>query len=316
MTTIASSQVPMTLEEALERCKHMIQVGSKSFSAAAQLFGREEKEAAIFLYGWCRFCDDLIDEAANQNDPKKLAERLDWLKQETRKAFRGEPTQHEVFIAFSFIVQKYQIPMHYPLELLEGMAMDIDKRRYESFEDLTLYCYRVAGVVGLMMSHIMGVSSSEALRNACHLGIAMQLTNIARDIKDDFEMGRIYLPIGWLREAKIPVDALLADRSRLVPVVTRLLESAEKYYRSGDEGLRYLSFRPACAVASARRVYAEIGREVLRRGSRAWDERVWIPKGRKIQVMLRGVLSVLASLPQRWLHPWNRRPIGIVWRHV
>lgn len=305
----------MTLEKALSDCQEMIRVGSKSFSGAAKFFAEEERAAAVFLYGWCRFCDDQIDEAG---DEAGLEARLTWLRSETRKAYAGESTENPVFVALGFVAKKYSIPLHYPLELLAGMEMDVRKVRYESLDDLRLYCYRVAGVVGLMMSHIMGISRIGALRCATDLGTAMQLTNIARDVMDDAAMGRCYLPLEWLRAENMRVEDVTDPRFRpaVARIVRRMLEESECYYRSGDAGLKYLSFRSACAVSAARRVYAKIGTEVLRRGEHAWDERVWIPRSGKLVATLRGIATVLLSLPFRFFSRGRRIEINTIWEHA
>jgi phytoene synthase len=187
--------------------------------------------------------------------------------------------------------------------------------RYESLQDLLLYCYRVAGTVGLMMAHVMGLRDEAALKHAADLGIAMQLTNIARDIVEDASMGRIYLPSAWLAEAGIPPAEIAAaeQRGRLAVVAARLLREAGRYYGSGDAGLWHLSLRSACAVAAARSVYAEIGALLLRRGSRAWDERAYVTGARKIYVIARGAARLLWSLPARWLRPWSPAPLRTIW---
>ena len=125
-----------------------------------------------------------------------------------------------------------------------------------ALKELLLYCYRVAGTVGLMMSHVMGLRDESALKHAADLGIGMQLTNIARDIIEDAAMGRIYLPLSWLQEAQIPAAEVAAPeyREKLAMLSLRLLREADRYYRSGDAGLWYLSFRSACAVSAARQV--------------------------------------------------------------
>lgn len=306
----------VTLEASLAQCREMMRLGSKSFSAASLLFGKEERDAAFLLYGWCRFCDDQIDEASKQSDEQFLRERLGWLIHETKRVYEGVSPTHPVFVAFAHIVRRYHIPEHYPLELLEGMAMDVRRETYADIAALKLYCYRVAGVVGLMMSHVMGISDPKALSHAADLGIAMQLTNIARDVVEDAEMGRVYLPLDWLREEGLgPQDvAVLKFRPQVARVVGRMLDEAERYYRSGDAGLKYLAFRPGCAVVSARNVYSEIGREVRRRGVGAWDERVWIPSSTKAWLMTQAIGRMIRSLPSRLKSPWRRAPITAVWR--
>jgi phytoene synthase len=194
--------------------------------------------------------------------------------------------------------------------------MDVRATHYANFTDLLLYCYRVAGTVGLMMAHVMGLRDEAALKHAADLGIGMQLTNIARDIIEDAAMGRVYLPAEWLNEAKIAPEEITAphNREKLATLTARLLREAERYYRSGDAGLWHLSFRSACAVAAARNVYSEIGALLLKKGSRAWDERTYVTGARKIWVVLRGVVSLLRSVPARLFKPWSAAPLRIVWK--
>ena len=299
---------------ALDECREIITKGSKSFALAAKLFDPEIRDAAVFLYGWCRYCDDQVDNAGNRIE---LEARLKVLKEKTASAFSFEPQHEPVFIALQYIVHRYGIPVHYALELIEGMAMDVRGTRYATLRELLLYCYRVAGTVGLMMSHVMGLRDESALRNAADLGIAMQLTNIARDITEDAAMGRIYLPLAWLDEAKVPQDQISAPehRDKLAILTLRLLNEAGRYYRSGDAGLWHLSFRSACAVSAARHVYSEIGALLVKRGARAWDQRTYVTGARKIWVVLRGVLSLARTAPARLFQPWSPGALRTVWKY-
>jgi phytoene synthase len=305
------------VKTALDQCRWMIKKGSKSFSLAAKLFDPETRDAAFFLYGWCRYCDDQIDDAGKTENQEELAKRVKALKENTTAAFSFAPQREPVFVALQYIVYRYGIPAHYAVELIEGMAMDARGTRYGTLKELLLYCYRVAGTVGLMMSHVMGLRDERALKHAADLGIAMQLTNIARDITEDAAMGRIYLPLSWLHEAEIPPEdiALPEHREKLAMLTLRLLREAGRYYRSGDTGLWYLSFRSACAVAAARHVYAEIGSLLLRKGARAWDQRTYVTGPLKVWVVLRGVLRLLRSVPGRLWRPWSPAPLRMVWKY-
>jgi phytoene synthase len=160
-----------------------------------------------------------------------------------------------------------------------------------------LYGYRVAGTVGLMMARVIGATDEAAHKHAVDLGIAMQLTNIARDVLDDARVGRVYLPLSWLAEAGVPAQDIAEPRHRpaLAGLVLRLVREAAVYYASGDQGLRYLPFRSACAVAAAREVYAAIGTKVLGRGAAAWDQRTVVSKARKLWLTGRGFVRVLAQ---------------------
>jgi phytoene synthase len=155
----------------------------------------------------------------------------------------------------------------------------------------------VAGVVGLMMASIMGARDELVLDRACDLGLAFQLTNIARDIIDDAKIGRCYVPSEWLLEAGIPPDhvALPRHRAALASVAARLVDHAEPYYESATLGIAALPLRSAWAIATARNVYRQIGIEVKRRGPRAWDERVGTSKAAKLRLLALGGAQALAS---------------------
>jgi phytoene synthase len=295
----------------------MIRKGSKSFSLAARLFHPDIRDAAFFLYGWCRYCDDQIDQNGTTGTREELAKRIKALKEQTASAFSFAEQREPVFVALQYIAHRFGIPAHYALELIEGMAMDVRGTRYATLKELLLYCYRVAGTVGLMMSHVMGLRDEKALRHAADLGIAMQLTNIARDITEDAAMDRIYLPMSWLQEAGIRPEEIAAPqhREKLALLTLRLLREADRYYRSGDAGLWHLSFRSACAVAAARHVYAEIGSLLLRKGARAWDQRTYVTGPLKIWVVGRGVVSLIRSVPGRLWRPWSPAPLRIVWKY-
>ncbi len=163
------------------------------------------------------------------------------------------------------------------MELLDGMAMDVTGRTYRTPDDTLSYSYHVAGVVGVMMAMIMGVRDRPTLERASDLGIAFQLTNIARDVLPDAAVGRLYLPADWLAAHDVPANpAAVTDprhRAGVVAVTGRLLDLADDYYHSAEVGLATLPLRSAWAIAAARRIYREIGRVVRRRGAAAWDTR-------------------------------------------
>ncbi len=296
----------------LARCREAIRLGSLSFAGAARVFDPGTREAAYLLYAWCRHCDDQIDGellGLRTGEPAQVAgaqrRRLEGLVDLTRRTLDGESVGDPAFEALGRVVRQHRIPAIYPFELLEGFAMDVEGRRYRNLEDLLQYCYHVAGVVGLMMAHVMGVREETALRRAADLGLALQLTNIARDVVDDARAGRLYLPLEWLAEAGIePVEvALPGNRERLAGVVRRLLDEAERYYASGDLGLKSLPLRSAWAVAVARGVYREIGQLVRARGALAWEARAVVPRRLKLAWLARGLAQALSA---RTLGRWQR----------
>ena len=267
--------------------KTTIAKGSKSFAVAARLFAPAMRADAVLLYAWCRHCDDVIDgqdlgfavkpgiasgAGAELGTPEA---RLAALRTETEAALAGTATD-PVFRAVGAVMRRHAIPARYALDHLDGFAMDVAGRRYRTLADLLAYCYGVAGVVGLMMAHVMGVRDPAVLNRAKDLGLAFQLTNIARDLVPDADAGRIYAPADWLTEAGIPPESLAhpAHRAKLAGVAARLVAAAEPLYASATLGVRALPFRAAWAIATASGVYRAIGTEVVRRGPRAWDGRV------------------------------------------
>lgn len=292
----------------------IIQRGSKSFAAAAKIFDAETRDNAYMLYAWCRHCDDVIDnqELGFDSKPQEAETTrriLDGLREKTQAAIDGQPSTEPVFEGLRYVLRHNEIPGRYPLELLEGFAMDAADYEYETLEDTLQYCYYVAGVVGVMMAYVMGTRDEAALQRATDLGIAFQLTNISRDVREDAEVGRCYLPAEWLREAGIPRDELLDPRhaTALAGVVSRLLNEADRYYTSANEGLRALGFRSAWAVAAARGVYRAIGDAVRDRGEHAWRERVIVRKRRKLLGVAEGMLDAArASLFDRHTLPEPR----------
>lgn len=288
----------------LQHSHEMIRRGSKSFAAAAWLFAPVVRRRAYMLYAWCRHCDDQIDGQDHGFGKAELSaaeaiRRLEELRDRTREAFSGEPMGDPVFAAFQRVAREADIPQRHAMELLAGFDMDVNGARYRELPDTLLYCYRVAGVVGVMMAAVMGVRDRAALARAADLGIAFQLTNIARDVLDDARAGRCYLPEDWLREAGVPSGSHAdpACRAQLVAVVRRLLGEADRYYASAVEGLPALSFRSAWAVATALGVYRAIGDLVRARGAAAWDRRAVVGRSRKAWF---GVLGFLRALRSRW----------------
>jgi phytoene synthase len=276
--------------------------GSLSFAFAARLLPLGIRDRVVKLYAWCRYVDNEVDLRISRLDPESRRRELDALQDQSFGSFsmRTLPVAME---ALRSLRTEVPFPEDYARDLIRGMEMDLDGVHYEEFEQLHLYCYRVAGVVGLMMTRVMGVDDPAALKHAEDLGVGMQLTNISRDIAEDAAMGRVYLPASWLREAGIELPSELMDpthRDRLVTVVGRVLAMADRYYRSGDAGLKFLPLRCAIGIAAAREIYAAIGHEVMARGARAWDQRVWIPWYQKLWYAGKGLLKVMKTLPYRW----------------
>ncbi|HEV7252207.1 MAG TPA: phytoene/squalene synthase family protein [Mesorhizobium sp.] len=295
------SAAPSTAGDAQAYADEAIAQGSQSFAAASRLFHEGTRRDVAKLYAWCRHCDDVVDgqalghgRVASAHSP---AGRLQALEEATAAALDGGSANHPAFAALRDVAERHAIPKHLPFDHLAGFRMDAEGRRFATLDELLSYCYGVAGVVGVMMAHVMGARAEETLDRACDLGLAFQLTNISRDVVEDAENGRLYLPLDWLEEAGVPADEVARPehRAAVAGVARKLVESAEPYYASAQAGIADLPFRAAWAVDTARGVYRAIGRKVLSRGPRAWDSRARTNGAEKIILLIGGGAGALRS---------------------
>lgn len=272
----------------LEVCKASLRAGSKSFALASLLLARRVREPAAAVYAFCRMADDLIDEGeGGEGVLNALSSRLE-------RAYAGHPIDDPIDRAFSVVVRRHAIPEEIPRALLEGFSWDAAGRSYESIEDVRAYSARVAGTVGVMMTLLMGRREAVVLERACDLGVAMQLTNIARDVGEDARNGRVYLPAAWLREEGVD-PASLSDNPRFTPalgnVVRRLVVEAETLYARADVGIALLPADSRVAIRAARLIYADIGLKLARSGYDSVSRRTVVGKPRKIWLALRAMFS-------------------------
>jgi phytoene synthase len=248
------------------------------------------RDDAAAAYAWCRRADDAIDERPPAERPAALAR----LRAEVDDAYAGRPLADPTAAAFAEVVRRRAVPRRYPEELLAGMEMDVAGRRYATLDELLLYCWRVAGVVGLIMCHVMGLRRAAALRQAAHLGIAMQLTNICRDVAEDWRDGRLYVP-GELLGVDLAPGGALPPSAAFAPAIAALLAEARRYYRSGEGGLSALSFRCGLAVRTARHVYAAIGGRIAARRFDVRAGRAVVSTGRKLVLLGWSLVRALAA---------------------
>jgi len=265
--------------EDIEACRRAIRGGSRSFYAASLMMPRHARDRAYVLYGFCRRADDAVDEGA---DPDAAWRRLE---AELDAIYAGRPGADPVERAFADLARDCAIPKALPAALIEGFAWDAAGRRYDTISDVRAYGARVAGTVGVMMALVMGVRTPDALSRACDLGVAMQLTNIARDVGEDARAGRLYLPRGWMEEAGLDPDAFLAAPRfdvRVAEVVRRVLEEADRLYARARPGIAALPLGCRPAIHAAARIYREIGCEAERAGFDTISRRVSTSAARKV----------------------------------
>lgn len=309
----------------MDHARASIARGSKSFALASRLFDPVTRERAWLLYAWCRACDDLADGQDMGHGMTVVADaqdRLQTIRTRTALAFAGEPAGDPAFDGFGIVARECGISPALADDLIRGFALDADDWRPRSENDLFLYCYHVAGVVGVMMALVMGVSPQDdaTLDRACDLGIAFQLANIARDICEDDTVGRCYLPVEWLVEMDIPPGQHMKPpfRKRLAVLAQRLATIAGRYEASARVGARALPFRSAWAVLAAAGIYGDIARAVAARGEHAWDHRVVTSKAAKlgwvakagVQALRPGHDGALSRPADLWTRPRTAGGLG------
>jgi 15-cis-phytoene synthase len=279
----------------VNHARESIAKGSKSFALASKLFDPVTRERAWLLYSWCRKCDDIADGQDHGGVLTKVDnphERLAYIRTLTDQALAGEATGDPAFDALGIVAKECGIPHQWPHDLVQGFAMDANEFSPRTTDDLLTYCYHVAGVVGLMMAVVMGVDPDDeaTLDRACDLGLAFQLANIARDVGEDADGGRCYLPATWLSKADIPPGEHMKPpyRTHMATIGQRLADMAGAYESSARRGTPALPFRSAWAVMAAAGIYGDIAREVAKRGNTAWDSRVVTSKAAKLGWVWKG----------------------------
>lgn len=289
----------------MAHCVEAIRHGSRSFYTASKLLPASVRDPALALYAFCRLADDAVDlHMAKADAVLNLHERLDL-------AYRGKPCDAPADRAFAAVIEEFDMPRALPEALLEGLAWDAMERRYRSLSDLHDYSARVASAVGAMMCVLMRVRDPNALARACDLGVAMQLTNIARDVGEDAREGRFYLPIRWMEEAGLSVEDFL-KQPKMSPeigsIIAKLLQHAEQLYIKSEAGLHGLPVKSRPGIFAARFVYAGIGKAVRKNGLDSVNVRAYTTTVQKIgwlmvSMMRAGATIVMPTNPVIYARP-------------
>lgn len=281
----------------MAECRAAIRTGSLSFHAASKLLPARVRDPALVLYAFCRLADDAVDEgAAPVQAVLHLQDRLD-------RAYAGQPFDAPIDRAFARLIEEHALPRALPDALLEGLAWDAEERTYATLSGVRDYSARVAAVVGVMMCVLMGVRDRHRLARACDLGLAMQLTNIARDVGADAALGRIYLPRDWLAEAGVDADAFLHNPTaspEIRAMTDRLLREADRLYLRAEPGIADLPMACRPGIFAARHIYAGIGSAVRARGCNSVTGRAHTGKARKLGwLALSGLRAGLSTIQPR-----------------
>ncbi len=258
----------------------------KSFRFSGRFLNKKQLEDCARLYRFCRYIDNLVDE---KTDTIRAQKKLNHLKQNLKHGHSSIPFVQD----FIELAKHYQMHASVVSELIKGIESDLTPAQINKEAELLRYCYQVAGTVGLLMCDVLGVKDPKARPHAIDLGIAMQLTNIARDVKEDAAMGRRYIPSEWFGEI-LPESlekASMMERELIKKSVQRLLSLANLYYESGNAGMRYLPPRARLGIRIAASVYREIGVVIEERGYDIFSGRVYVNLARKLYVAFRMLIS-------------------------
>jgi len=265
--------------------KNILARHGKSFYWASLFLGPKLAERAAQLYQFCRFVDDLAD-----GDLSGRKESLGDIRARLEGHSVAAGPEIESFLQ---LASENDIPLIAARELLDGMLSDQTAVAFNSEAELLRYCHAVAGTVGLMMCRVLNCKDQRADSFAIDLGIAMQLTNIARDVLEDARMGRRYLPASWINVPASKISASnVACRAPVAGAIGRVLDLAEEYYCSALVGIRLLPFRSRFSITVALRVYRQIGVLLQRRHLRWWDGRVYVPASEKVLLTLRSLIDL------------------------
>ncbi|MDJ0835910.1 MAG: phytoene desaturase family protein [Acidobacteriota bacterium] len=249
-----------------------------TFNQAAKLLPEREREEFAVLYAFCRFADDVVDKG---DDAEAAARLLEKIKGDLRAGSSGLVHVNR----FLELAARRKVPIEFALDLLDGMTRDLKTVRIQTWSELIRYCYRVASTVGMMICYLLDVRNPRAFRFAADLGIAMQLTNIARDIAEDFEQNRIYIPCEAIDHHVLELALKSKNetaRQALFQANRALLGRAERYYRSSDQGIHFLPGRARWAILTASRNYEAIGSVIRSLGPRFLDTRAYTSRTRKL----------------------------------
>lgn len=211
-----------------EYCKQKTKESHSSFLTAFIFLKKEKREALTALYAFCREVDDIADEC---QDHEIASKKLYWWRDEIDRLFEDKP-QHPVSKALYPFIECFNLSKNYFIEIIDGMEMDVKFNRYESFEQLELYCYRVASCVGILSAHIFGFKNKNTLTFAKNLGIALQLTNIIRDLGEDARRGRIYIPLDELKKFGVSEEEIISlkNSDKIKNLVKNQVDRARKFY--------------------------------------------------------------------------------------
>lgn len=290
------------LQVAYSHCRSITRKHAKTFYMATRFLPNYKQRSIFAIYGLCRYLDDLVDEAEDLMNHEKISplavqENLNNFRSKLVNTYRGAEQDDPILVAFSDVLNRFKISIDLPLTLLQGVSMDLEKNRYETFDDLYEYSYKVASVVGLMTSEVFGYDDPKAINHAVDLGIAMQLTNILRDVGEDLAKNRIYLPKEDLDFFSISEDDLFNHtlNDNFKELMKFQIERANKYYESADKGIEMLNKDSRLPVMLARENYSRILNKITSNGYDVFTTRAYLNSTEKLSILPRVMVNLSYS---------------------
>ena len=275
------------VEQSYAYCRHVARSRAKNFYYSFLLLTKPQRNAMCAIYAFMRYCDDLSDE------PGANRAAIDKWRAELEDALEGRFSGHPVWPAFHFTVRRFDIPHQYFRDMIDGVAGDLEPRTFETFEELYRYCYQVASVVGLTIIHIFGFDTRSALPLAEKCGVAFQLTNILRDIKEDAERGRVYLPAEDLRRFGVTADDLRAGRrdDSFLRMMQFEADRARAYYDESAPLLDLIHPRSRPSLWALITIYSSLLDRIVRTNYDVFRRRVRLSPIQKSWIVVRAFVS-------------------------
>jgi len=280
-----------SVEASYRYCRQVARARAKNFYISFLLLDRPQRDAMCAIYAFMRHCDDLSDEPGAA-DKAKVQEAIALWGVELQRALAGETESHPVWPAFYDTVQRYSIPHRYFFEMLDGIQSDIESRQIHTYAELYRYCYHVASVVGLTIIHIFGFNSVKAMLLAEKCGVAFQLTNILRDVREDAELGRVYLPLEDLNRFGVPVEQLRhgVEDDRFRALMRFEAARARACYDESAPLSGYISGKSRSSLWVLRQTYLRLLARIERENYNVLSRRINIPTRSKVALLIRAFL--------------------------
>ena len=287
------------LKLAYSHCRAITRYHAKTFYLATRFLPNEKQRGIFAIYGMCRYLDNLVDEAEDLIREEKLTlseidAKLDEFKKELDKVYSGYSVNDPILNAYADSLKRYKVPKELPLLLIEGVRQDLEISRFQNFQEIYDYSYKVASVVGLMTIEVLGYTSDEAIERATDLGIAMQLTNILRDVGEDLERGRIYIPKEDLIKFNVTEEELFAKNKseKFIELMKFQISRARCYYDSAFAGIEMLNKDSRLPVYLAHRNYSRILEKIEENEYDVFNKRAFLNQSEKLYILPQVLLDL------------------------